>query len=146
MPLVRYNPWRELNALQRQMNRVFYDFNLPTRREQESFSFAPAAELSETDGAIQLKLEVPGMKPEDLDVRVTPNSVTLSGERREETQSSEQGWSRSEFRYGKFERTVSLPAEVDNTQVRADYKEGILTLNLPKAESAKNKVVKVNVG
>ena len=146
MSLVRYNPWREMEALQRQMNHLFEDIALPTRGENDRFGFVPAAELSETDQAIQLKLELPGIKAEDLDVQVTKDAVIISGERTEESKSAEEGWTRSEFRYGKFERTIGLPTEVDNTNVSAEYKDGILNLNLPKSEAEKNKVVKVNIG
>ena len=146
MSLVHYNPWGEMETLQRQMNRLFEDIALPTRRENGRLGFVPAAEIAETDQAILLKLELPGIKAEDLDVQVTKDAVIISGERTEETKSSEEGWTRSEFRYGKFERNIGLPTQVDNTNVSAEYKDGILNLNLPKAEADKNKVVKVNIG
>ena len=146
MSLVRYNPWGEMETLQRQMNRLFEDIALPSWGEKAGLGFVPAAELAENDQAIQLKLELPGIKAEDLDVQVTKDAVIISGKRSEETKSSEEGWTRSEFRYGKFERTIGLPTEVDNTNVSAEYKDGILHLNLPKSEAEKNKVVKVNLG
>lgn len=145
MALVRYNPSREMDILQRRFNRLFDDVFLPVWGEQ-TITFAPAVELSETSEAIQLKLEIPGMKAEDLDVQVTKNTVTITGERKEETKSEENGMTRSEFRYGKFQRMINLPAKVQNTNVTAEYKDGILHLSLPKAEEEKNKVVKVNLG
>ncbi len=147
MALIRYNTNRELDSLQRQMNRLFDDIFSPTfEREMKGFTSAPAAELSDTDKAVLLKLEVPGMKAEDLDIQVTKEAVYIKGERKQETVSEDKGMTRSEFRYGKFERAIALPSLVNNTNVSAEYKDGILHLTLPKAEEEKNKVVKVNIG
>ncbi|NEP44961.1 MAG: Hsp20/alpha crystallin family protein, partial [Okeania sp. SIO2H7] len=109
-------------------------------------TFAPAAEIQETPEAVILKLEVPGLEAKDLDVEVTAEAVSIKGERREETKTEEKGVTRSEFRYGSFQRVIPLPARVQNDKVEAEYKNGILHLNLPKAEEEKNKVVKVNIG
>jgi HSP20 family protein len=98
-----------------------------------------------TQEAIHLKLEVPGIEAKDLDVQVTENAVSISGERREETKTEENGVTKSEFHYGKFHRVIPLPARIQNTQVQAEYKDGILSLTLPKSEEEKNKVVKVNL-
>lgn len=146
MSLTRYNPFHELETLQRRMNRLFDDTLFPVWKEGDGFSFNPAAELSETDEAVLLKLEVPGMEAKDLDIQVTKDSVSISGERKVESKTEENGITRSEFRYGKFQRVIALPALVQNTNVTAEYKDGILHLTLPKAEEEKNKVVKVNLG
>ncbi|SKB15110.1 Small heat shock protein (fragment) [Planktothrix sp. PCC 11201] len=104
------------------------------------------AELEETPEAIILKLEVPGVNPEDLDVQVSLDGVAITGERKSTNHTEEKGVSRSEFRYGKFRRIIPLPTRIQNTQVQADYKDGILSLTLPKAEEEKNKVVKITLG
>jgi HSP20 family protein len=146
MSLVRWEPLREINSLQRQMNRLFDDVMSPlSRYEDGDFAFVPAVELHETSDAIHLKLETPGMEAKDLDVQVTAESVTISGERRSETKTEEHGVRRSEFRYGRFQRTVPLPARVDNQTVQADYKDGILQLTLTKLTDEANKVVKVTL-
>lgn len=145
MALVRYNPWNEMNALQRSFNRLFDDMLAPEGSDFGNLSKVPAAELSETDDAVNLKLEVPGMSAKDLDIQVTEDAVSIRGERKEETTTEENGTKRSEFRYGKFERVIPLPARIQNTDVKADYKDGILNLHLPKAQEEKNKVVKVNL-
>ena len=145
MTLSRYNPWHEMNALQRSFNRLFDDIIAPDNSDFGNLSKVPAAELSETDDAINLKLEVPGMNAKDLDIQVTENAVSIRGERKEETTTEENGTKRSEFRYGKFERVIPLPARIQNTDVKADYKDGILNLHLPLAQEEKNKVVKVNL-
>ena len=145
MSLVRYNPWHEMNALQRSFNRLFDDMLASDNLDFGKFSKIPAVELSETDNAVNLKLEIPGIDAKDLDIQVTENAVSIRGERKEENITEENGTKRSEFRYGKFERVIPLPARIQNTDVKADYKDGILNLHLPKAQEEKNKVVKVNL-
>ena len=145
MTLVRWQPLRKIDTLERQINRLFDEMLLPTWRDSDKFSFAPAAELSETDEAIDLKLEIPGVDAKALDVKVTKDAVSISGERSEESKTADNGKTRSEFRYGKFQRIIALPAKVQNDRITAEYKDGILRLTLPKAEEEKNKVVKVNL-
>lgn len=139
MVLVRYNPWQELNALQRQIDRVFEDLQAPT------FVKTPAAELHETEEAVHLKLELPGVDAKDVDISVTENAVKVVAERKSETKTDENGRTRSEFYYGKFQRVIPLRSRIQNTNVKAEYKDGILNLTLPKTEQEKNKVVKVNL-
>ena len=145
MALVRWNPWREMATLQQQMNRLFDETLVPATGWERSLVRVPAAEMEETQDAIHLKLEVPGIEAKDLDVQVTENAVSISGERKEETKTEENGVTKSEFHYGKFQRVIPLPARIQNTQVQAEYKDGILNLTLPKSEEEKNKVVKVNL-
>jgi HSP20 family protein len=118
---------------------------LPSAFLDRGFSRVPAAELKETEDAIHLKLELPGIQAQDLDLQVTENAVYLSGERKSETQSEDKGVIKSEFQYGKFQRVIPLSARIENTNVTADYKDGILNLTLPKAQEEKNKVVRVNL-
>ena len=145
MAIVRYNPWTEMNSLQRQLNRIFDDALTPASlAEFGNFSKVPAAELTETDESLVLKLEVPGINPADINVEATAKSISISGERKSET-TEEKGKTLSEFRYGSFQRVIPLPARIQNTEVKAEYKNGILHLTLPKAEAEKNKVVKINL-
>ncbi len=147
MALVRWQPFGEIESLQNEMNRLFESV-LPNAKfsYEMGTSFAPAAEIEETQEAVLLKLEVPGLEAKDLDVEVTAEAVSIKGERREETKTEEKGVTRSEFRYGSFQRVIPLPTRVQNDKVEAEYKNGILHLNLPKAEEEKNKVFKVNLG
>ncbi|GAB4207326.1 MAG: Hsp20/alpha crystallin family protein [Coleofasciculaceae cyanobacterium] len=147
MALIRWEPFREINSLQREMNRLFDDMARTTASGGNGgVAFIPAAEMQETPEAIHLKLEVPGMEAKDLDVQVTAEAVSISGERKEETKTEEKGMTRTEFRYGKFQRVIPLSTRIQNDKVQAEYKNGILSLTLPKAEAEKNKVVKVNIG
>ncbi|AFZ23225.1 molecular chaperone (small heat shock protein) [Cylindrospermum stagnale PCC 7417] len=142
----RSDPFRDVSSLQRQINRLF-DRLIPTDGgERAGFNFIPAAELEETEEALNLRLEVPGLEPKDINVEVTPESVVISGERKTESRTKENGVTRSEFRYGKFQRIIPLPSLVQNDKVHAEYQNGILRLNLPKAESERHKAVKVNLG
>ena len=146
MAIIRYNPWQEMSSLQRQLNRVFDDALAPERtNEFGNWSNFPSAEITEKDDAFYLRLEVPGIEAKDLDIQVMADRVAIAGERKSHTESEENGNTRSEFRYGKFQRVIPLPARIQNTDVTADYKDGILHLTLPKSEDEKNKVVKVNL-
>lgn len=146
MTLIRWEPFREIDELQREMNRLFDRRFYDSDRQRPPAAFAPAAEMTETEEAIHLKLEIPGMETKDLDVEVTAESVSISGERKSETKTEENGAVRTEFRYGKFRRVIPLPTRIQNTKVEAEYKNGILNLTLPKAEEEKNKVIKVDLG
>lgn len=130
--LVTWNPWQELNALQRQLDR--------------DLAKVPAAELRVENEAVYLRLELPGIEAKDLDIEVTEKAVSISAERKLERKNEEKGIFKTEFHYGKFHRVIPLPARVQNTNVTADYKDGILNLTLPKTEAEKHKVVKVNLG
>ena len=145
MSLVRWEPFREVNTLQREMNRLF-DTLSPLRDERLDLrTFMPAAELSETDEAVDLKVELPGLNSDDIDIQVTADSVSISGERKSERTTEENGMTRSEFHYGSFRRVIPLNTRVDNTNVTAEYDNGILRLHMPKAPEERNKVVKVNL-
>lgn len=146
MTIIRYNPWQEINSLQRQFNRMFDDVITPaSATEFGNFSKVPAAELTENEDNLVLKLEVPGMKPAELNIEATAKSISVSGDRKSEVTSEEEGKTRTEFRYGSFQRVIPLPVKIQNTEVKAEYQDGILHLTLPKAEAEKNKVVKVNL-
>jgi HSP20 family protein len=138
----RWEPFREMESLQRRMNHLFEQM-MPW--EDAGLTFMPSVEMDETTNEIHLKLEVPGLEAKDLDIEVSENSVSITGERKEETKTQEKGMVRSEFHYGKFERVIPLSTRVQNDQVKAEYKNGILTLTLPKTEEEKHKVVKVEV-
>ncbi|MFN6497735.1 MAG: Hsp20/alpha crystallin family protein [Nostoc sp. DedQUE01] len=143
--LVRYSPWQELNTLERHLNGLLGDTKVPSARFEKALIRVPAAELQETNDAIHLKVELPGISAKDLDIQVTQDAVHISGERKSETKNEEKGSTKSEFYYGKFQRVIPLSTRVQNTNVTAEYKDGILNLTLPKTEQEKNKVVKVNL-
>jgi HSP20 family protein len=147
MSIMRWEPFREVESLQREMNRLFDTF-APTRLsngERVGLAHVPAVEMTETADAVHLKVEVPGLEAKDIEIEVTADSVNISGERKSATKTEEGGVTRTEFRYGNFHRAISLPVRIENNNVTAEYKNGVLNLTLPKAEEEKTKVVKVNL-
>lgn len=149
MALTRWQPLREIQDVQREMNRLFDDMLTPVRGNGSDglrSAFSPAAELEETADNYQLRLEVPGLQPDDIDIEVTAESVSIKGERKSEKTEENNGITHTEFRYGQFQRVIPLPGRIDNQTVTAEYRDGILHLTLPKAEDEKNRVVKVSVG
>jgi len=140
-----WEPFREIGSLRREMDRMFERFMSDFDGDSGELAFIPSAEMDETDKEFHLKLEVPGLEAEDLDISVMEDSVSIKGERQSETKSEEEGMVRSEFHYGKFERVIPLSAHVQNDKVTAEYKNGILNLTLPKVEEERKQAVKVNV-
>jgi len=142
MALVRWNPATELDAFRRQMDRLF-DEMTGDRALTPQWGQLPI-ELNDAGDNLELKAQVPGINPDDLDVTVNRDSVTISGEYRYEDNG--QNSYGSEFQYGKFSRTIGLPVGIQQDNVEADYTNGILTLHLPKVEQAANQKVKINLG
>lgn len=141
--IVRYwQPWREMETLRQQFDRMFDDLAETT---SDRPTWVPAIELKDTGDTLVLRAQVPGVDTKDLNIEVTREAIAISGEYRHEGQNQENGYLKSEFRYGKFHRTIALPVAVQNDQVQADYKDGILNLTLPKVTEARNKVVKLNL-
>ncbi|HON93387.1 MAG TPA: Hsp20/alpha crystallin family protein [Sedimentisphaerales bacterium] len=143
-------PWtrrnrNELSTLRSQMDDLFSSF---FRGLDTPFSWLgerawPAIDVAEKDDAILVRAEVPGCKPEDIDVSVCGNTLTLSGEKKESHEANGEGYYHMESTWGSFRREVSLPAEVDSNKIQAVVKDGVLSVTLPKAE--KSKAVKVKV-
>jgi HSP20 family protein len=144
MVFVRWQPFSEMQNLRRQMDRMFEE--LEQANSDLTKTWSPAIELQDTNDSLILRAEIPGVEGKDLDVHVTREAVSIAGETRQERKTDERGYFRSEFRYGKFQRVIPLPVHVKNDQVQAEFKNGILTLTLPKVEEVKNKVVKINLG
>jgi HSP20 family protein len=145
MTLVRWAPLSDIESLHREFNRLFDDLTPAQAKGFNDLAFIPAVELKETPEAVHLHLELPGMNAKDLDIQVSAKSVSITGERKSQIESEEHGTTRSEFRYGRFQRIVPLPTRVVNDQTQAEYKDGILTLTLPKAEGEKQKTFKVEL-
>src|ERR1700756_5367078 len=145
MAITRWDPFREVVALQNRMNSLFREMN-----EGESplttASFVPAVDIYEDPKKVVLKREVPGIEEKDLDVRVENNTLTVKGERKFEKEEKEENFHRIERRYGSFYRAFTLPSTVDTEHVNANYNAGILKLELSKKPEAQPKQIKVNVG
>lgn len=104
---------------------------------------SPTLDVSETDQAVEVRMDLPGIKPEEIDVQINANMLTISGERREEKEEKSKAYHRVERRMGTFSRSISLPCPVKEDNVDAKYKDGILTVTLPKTEECKSRRIKV---
>jgi HSP20 family protein len=145
MRLIRWQPFSEMESLRNQMDRMF-DELAGLNNRQSSTDWTPAIEIQDREDSLILRAEIPGVEAKDLDIQVAREAVAISGEHRYENKAQEQGFFRTELRYGSFQRTIPLPVAVDNNQVQAEFKDGILKLTLPKAQEARHKVVKVSLG
>jgi HSP20 family protein len=143
--ITRFEPFRGVSSLQNQINRLFSEaFD---RSEEGSLTpWAPAVDIYETEQELVVKADLPGVKPEDLDIRVENNVLTIRGERKFEKKVSEDKYLRVERAYGSFSRSFSLASTVNAEAIKADYKDGVLALSIPKREEAKPKQIKVQVG
>ncbi|NDJ16308.1 Hsp20/alpha crystallin family protein [Myxacorys almedinensis] len=153
MMTLRWQPWQEMETLRRQFApfgeavRMFEDM-IPAREallNSDEQPWIPAIELTSTDTELTLRAQLPGIDAEHLDIQVGRKAVSISGEHTFENKTDENGYFHSEFRYGSFNRVIALPVPVQNDQVKAEFKDGILTLTLPRVEALKPSVVKVTL-
>ena len=133
-------------TLQEQINRVFGDLLGRTGEESNLTPWAPAVDIYETENELVVKADLPEVNPQDLDIRVENNILTIRGERKFENKVNEDNYLRIERAYGSFSRSFSLANSVNSDAIKADYQNGVLTLSIPKREEAKPKQIKVNVG
>jgi HSP20 family protein len=148
MTIVRWDPFRNVAVLQNRMNSLFQDFSRQQNGEkdvQTPASFAPPVDIYEDEHKIVLKLEVPGMKQEELDVRVENNTLSVQGERKLEKEEKEENFHRIERRFGTFYRAFSLPTTVDSANVKASYDSGVLKVELNKKAESKPRQIKIDV-
>jgi HSP20 family protein len=148
--LNRWEPLRQFSAMQdrmNRMNRLFRESYSPEGPEEAltSTSFAPPVDIYEDEHNITLKLDVPGIDEEDIDVRIENTTLTVQGERKIEKEEKEENFRRVERQYGSFTRSFTLPSSVDPGQVSAHYDQGVLKISLAKKAEAKPKTIKVNV-
>jgi HSP20 family protein len=146
MPLMRWNPTRDLLSICDDMNRLFNEFFSRTEGQEGTWlsgAWIPLVDIHETDDALILKAELPGFSKDDVNVEIKDNGLTLKGQRQEEKEVKEEQYHRRERAYGSFQRTFMLPATVDSERVTATYKDGVLELRLPKRETAKPKRIAI---
>ena len=139
----RFEPFR--GTLQDQINRLFNETFDRSLNEASLTTWAPAVDIYETEQALVVKADLPDIKPEELDIRVENNILTIRGERKFEKKVSEDSYLRVERSYGSFNRSFSLANTVNTEAINAQYNNGVLTLTVPKREEAKPKQIKVNV-
>lgn len=143
--LTRWDPLAELRDLQREMDRLFETFFGRPRAGLTEEAWNPLVDIYETKDQLIVKAELPGIKPEEVEVNIVGDTLTLKGERKQEKGVSEEGYYRREQVYGAFQRSLTLPQTVDPGKVKATFKNGILEVVLSKKEEAKPKAIKVEV-
>jgi len=143
--LVRWEPFRELVSLREAMDRLFEDsFVRPPSGRLAPFEGGTlAVDMYETDDAVVVKSSVPGVKPEDLEISIVGDTLTIKGETRAEEEVKEENYIRRERCYGSYSRSVVIPVPVVADKAEAEFENGVLTLTLPKAEEVKPRLIKV---
>lgn len=137
-------PFNQLNRIRNEINRIFEDpFGFASAASTFFEGWTPAVDVYEDKDKITVRAELPGMKKEDIEVTVVGETLTISGERKHEEEKKEGEVYRSERYLGRFQRSVILPTEVDPNKVQATYKDGVLTVTLPKSEQAKRKQIEI---
>ena len=147
MNLVRWNPWSEMSTLQNRINSLFNEPFFRSGGEDDQFnmgSWYPAVDMFENDDKIVIKAELPGVDKKDISVDVKDRVLTLSGERSYDHEVKEENYYRRERACGKFKRAFNLPADVDPDKIKADFKDGVLKVELPKPEAQKPKRITVH--
>lgn len=140
--------WRgrsEIDRFRNDIDRMFDDFFLrsPSSRSYKNGDWIPAVDMSENEKEILVNFEIPGMDGKDLDISLNGRVLTIKGERKQEKEEKEKHYHFIERRYGSFSRSLELPSDVDADRVKADYKDGVLVLNLPKTKEESVKRIEV---
>jgi HSP20 family protein len=148
MAITRWDTYRDVLALQNRMNSLFQDFSRSGNGESElaTAGFVPPVDIFEDENKLVLKIEIPGIRQEDIDVRLENNTLTVKGERSFQSEGKEENFHRVERRYGSFYRAFTLPNTVDQNSIKADYEAGVLKVELHKRAETKPRQVKITVG
>jgi HSP20 family protein len=148
MTLIRWKPVRSLDNIQDEVNRVFDSFfdMRPYARRSEDSGWYPEVDIVEDKDKVVVNVDLPGIEKEDIKVSVHDNTLTIKGERKAEKEEKDKNYHRVERVYGTFCRSFSLPSMVDGQKIKAAYKNGVLSIDLPKAEEVKPKEIPINVG
>ena len=147
MELVRINPTKNLFNLNSHVNRMFEDFRKPTVKSDDKAclcNWDPAVDIYDSEDKIVLKVELPGVDKKDISIDVKDRVLTLKGERSSDNEVKEESYYRRERAFGKFERAFNLAADVDPEKINADYKDGVLKIDIPKPEAQKPKQITIH--
>ena len=152
MPIIRFDPLGELGQLQDRINRAFESYGRApgnTRTDEglmTTGAWAPPVDIYQNgDQELVLKAELPDISPEDIELNVNNDTLTISGEKRFSNEVKEDQFHRIERQYGRFSRSFSLPSSVDATKISAEHKNGVLTVRLPARDEARPRQIKVDV-
>ena len=146
LTLDRWEPFRGLNDVQAEMNRLFDNFfGRPTGLDVPERVWAPAMDMYETKDDLIVSFELPGVKEKEIQVSITNDVLTIKAERAEQQELTDENYRRLERRFGKFERSVGLPMPVQTDKVKATLRDGVLEIKLPKVEAAEPQEIKIDV-
>ena len=150
MALVRYDPLREVTALQNELRRsleaMFRGVGGSGQLEDDEATWVPAVDVKETDNELRLSFDLPGMKEEDISIEIQDNVLSVSGEREERREESREGFRRMERRFGRFARSFPLPAGVSEDKIQASYDNGVLEIRVPKPKDHEPRRVQIGAG
>ncbi len=141
--LMAWDPFRDVSTMREDMERLFDSMLSRYPRERVQAVWAPSIDVEETNDAMIIRVELPGMKREDIKVTVAEDTVTISGERRYESERKDRTFHRVERAYGSFQRAIALPVSVQGDKAEASYRAGVLELTLPKAERVKAREITI---
>ena len=148
MNLVKWDPFRELEEVSNRLNRIFGQSLARSESGQNMLAvadWAPSVDISETDSEYLIKGEIPGVRKEDVKVTIQDGMLTIQGERKQEKEEKGKKFHRVERYYGSFTRSFTLPESVDEAKIKANFKDGMLNLQVPKTEKSKPKAIEVKV-
>ena len=143
----REGPGSALDTFRREMDRLFEDFfgSFPVLRSGEGLIGVPTIDVAETDKEIEVHAELPGVRPEDVSISIVDDVLTIKGEKKVERETENRQWHAVERAYGAFSRSVSLPAPVDPDKARASYKDGVLSIVIPKRPEVQPRKIEIKV-
>lgn len=142
----RWEPFRNMTDIQGEVNRLFDTFlGRPAQSSQAMRTWLPSVDMHETKDDLVLSVEVPGVNEKDVSVSITGDLLSIKGERRAADQAKDQQYLHVERVYGQFERLIQLPMAVQADKVKATYRDGVLTVTLPKAEELKPREIKIDI-
>ena len=147
MTIVRWDPFRNMNTLQERINRIFDETASRTNYDDEvsKCDWRPIVDIFDSENAIIINAELPGVTREDITLDVKENILTIKGERRIDEEVRNENYYRKERCFGSFERAFTLPSAVDPGKITANFKDGVLKVEIPKPEEKKPKQIKINV-
>lgn len=147
MAITKWSPMKELVNLQDEMNRLFNEFfsRKPESRRIVEREWSPDVDVAETDNAFVVTAEIPGIDKKDIKITFHNNVLTIKGEKKKEEEIKEQNFHQIERVYGSFQRSFTLPSDVEADKIEASYKNGILKINIPKSEEERAKEINIKV-
>lgn len=145
MAIIRWDPFRDIITLREKMNRLFEDAVTARGEEKDMISstWTPSVDIFETENALILTAEVPGIDENNIEIKIEDNTLSLKGDRIFEKETSEENYHRIERSYGSFYRSFTLPRNVDQEKIKAEHDNGVLRITMPKKPESKPKTVKV---